>query len=68
MSPAVQYQKIMSLEAIFFVSGAPKIFLTVIVLVTVVVSVIVNINWNTNDMLLIPLWVMAISQVVIYRI
>ena len=44
MSPAVQYQKIMSLEAIFFVSGAPKIFLTVIVLVTVVVSVIVNVN------------------------
>ena len=30
----------------FFVSGTPKILLTLIVLVTVVVSVIVNVNWN----------------------
>ena len=58
MSPAVQYQKIMSLEAIFFVSGTLKIFLTVIVLETVVVSVIVNVNWRKNYMLL---WVKAVS-------
>ena len=57
MSPAVQYQKIMYLEAIFFVSATLKIFLTVIVLETVVVSVIVNVNWRKNYML----WVKAVS-------
>ena len=52
MSPTVPYQRIMSLEAIFFASATLKIRLTVIVLVTVVVSVIVNVNWRNNYMLL----------------
>ena len=49
MSPAVPFQRIMSLEAIFFASATLKIRSIVNVLLTVAVSAIVNVNGSSND-------------------